>query len=218
MPALLHKQGANTLERKAWRRVFGDGLWDLYLGAVFANVAVWMAASLLGWSVGQTAVPFVGFLIVMLGVFRQAKPRITEPRVGYFKIASGRARPITRSAYVGVAVTVLLVAVTFIAGITGVPADVPFATTLFGIVALQMALMFGLAAYALGVRRFFAYAALGAAGYVGSEALTAARGADHGWDIVAMFGLPAMAMLPIGTVLLVRFLRAYPLPKDAPDA
>jgi hypothetical protein len=107
-----------------------------------------------------------------------------------------------------VATTVLAVTGTF-------SGDIPLTLVLFGVLALKMVVLFSLAAHFFGVTRFYAYAALGAAGMVGAEIAVATADVARGWDVIAMFGAPAIVMLPTGLVLLSRFLKDYPRPEDA---
>jgi len=94
---------------------------------------------------------------------------------------------------------------------------VPLLLILFGILAVKMVVMFSLAAYYLGVARFYGYAILGAVGMAGAEIAVATTDTGRWWDVIAMFGLPAIVMVPTGVVLLSRFVRAYPLPKERLD-
>jgi hypothetical protein len=78
--------------------------------------------------------------------------------------------------------------------------------------------MFSLAAYFMGVKRFYLYALLAAAGMLGSEIAVATWDISRGWDFVGMLGLPVAVMLPTGAVLLTRFLRDYPVGGRSGDA
>lgn len=203
-----------VMERRAWGRVFNDGLWDIYLALLFMNVCVWMISVQLDRTNGLSAAVAIGFLVVIVGGFRFAKRTLTEPRIGSFKIQVRRTRKVYLGAYMGVGVTVILVGVTVVAATGTFPKGPPLAAILFGVLAIQAVVMFALAAYFLGVQRFYVYGLLVAAGYVGTEILAAVQGISRGWDIVAMFGLPVLVMLPVGLVLLVRFVRSHPILED----
>ena len=192
-----------------WGRVFEDGLFDLYLAAVFVNVAAFMIASELEQS--QSAVIYFVVLLASYQVYLAAKRRITVPRLGHFKPAEKHRRRFGAVGAVSVAVSILMLVTTMLA-VTGVFSDgAPLLLILFSVLAIKMVALFSLAAYYLGVHRFYVYAALGAAGMAGGEIAVAAGDAGRGWDVVAMFGVPALVMLPTGLVLLTRFIRAYPL-------
>lgn len=203
-----------TLEQKMWTRVFDDGLWDLYLFVVFVNVAIYMLGGELGWTLVETVVPFFVVLLGAHQLLMAAKRRITAPRIGYFKPHKKRRTEIGVVGGISVAVSILMLAATILA-VTGTFSDsIPLTLVLFGVLALKMVVLFSLAAHFLGVARFYVYAGLGAAGMVGAEIAVATADVGRGWDVVAMFGVPAIAMLPIGAVLLTRFVKAYPRVED----
>jgi hypothetical protein len=192
-----------------WGRVFDDGLFDLYLGALFVNVAAFMVAGELRQTRGA-AVYFV-VLLAIYQLYAVAKRRITVPRLGYFKAAEKHRRRFGVVGAVSVGVSIIMLLGTLLA-VTGVFSDdVPLLLILFSVLAVKMVALFSLAAYYLGVLRFYFYAALGAAGMAGAEIAVATAEAGRGWDVIAMFGVPALVMLPTGVVLLARFIRAYPL-------
>jgi hypothetical protein len=200
-----------TLERKMWSRVFDDGLFDLYLAVVFINVAFWRIATELGQP--YSVMIFLGVLLASNPIYVAAKRRITLPRIGYFK-PSQRHR--TRAGVIGaisVSVTIVMVGATMLALAGTFSGEISLLLVLFAVLAIKMVVMFSLAAHHLGIVRFYGYALLGAAGMVGAEAAVATADISRGWDLVAMFGVPAIAMVPTGLVLLARFTRAYPLGK-----
>jgi len=200
---------SRTLEKKMWSRVFDDGLFDIYLGVLFLNVAVWMMAGDLGLSYGIAL--FVVVLLASNPVYVAAKRRVTLPRVGYFKPSQQHRTRFGVIGAVSVSVTVLMVGATTLAVTGAFTGGIPLLLILFGILAIKMVVMFSLAAHYLGVVRFYGYAILGAVGMVGAEIAVATMDIGRGWDIVAMFGLPAVVMIPTGIVMLSRFIRAYPL-------
>lgn len=214
MEATMSKTGLSekALERKIWGRVFQDGLWDLYVGILFLNAAFWVASGRLGFAWGSTAVTAIGVLVVVLILFQTAKKKITAPRMGYFEIQKKRTSKYRLAGVLSVAVTVALVVMTilrvggsFRGGLSS------FLFILFGVLALKGVVLFCLGAYSWGVERFYVYAMLLLAGFLGSEVLVATRGIDRGWDIVGMLGLPGIVMLFVGGILLTRFLRKYPI-------
>lgn len=202
---------SRTLENRMWSRVFDDGLWDLYLGVLFANIAVWMTAVELGWPYGSTAIPTFIVLMASYALFTGAKRRITLPRVGYFKPARKRRTTIGAVGTISVSLTVLMVATTILAAGGAFSEGIPLSLVLFGVLALKMVILFSLAGHFMGVSRFYAYALLGAVGMVGAEIAGVFADVGRGWDVAAMFGGPAVVMLPTGVVLLTRFLKTYPV-------
>jgi hypothetical protein len=200
-----------SFERKAWRRVFEDGLFDLFLAIAFLNAAGWMAAAELDLAYGETAVPAGGVLIVALLLFRFLKERVTVPRLGHFRIQRKRTSKLRLGGFLAVGLLVSMVGVTFAAGAGAFETGVSFPVVLFGLLALKAVVLFSLGAYFTGVSRFYFYGALAAAGMAGAQIAIAVFGAAQGWSVVGICGLPALAMIPTGAVLLKRFVRAYPV-------
>lgn len=202
--------GGVGFERKAWRRVFQDGLLDLFLAVAFLNAAVWMVCAELDLAYGETAAPAGGVLIVALLLFRFLKQRVTAPRLGHFRIQHKRTSKLRLAGGLGVSLLVLMVGVTFVAGTGACETGVSLPVVLFGLLALKAVVLLSLGAYFTGVSRFYFYGGLAAAGMAGSEACIAYWDLSQGWSVVGIFGLPALVMVPVGSVLLVRFLREYP--------
>jgi hypothetical protein len=213
MEATMSKAGPSekALERKIWGRVFEDGLWDLYVGTLFINAVFWIAMGELGFSLGNSSVNMIVVLVMALAVFKQAKKRITGPRVGFFEIQKKRTRNYRLIGVLSVAVTVTLVVMTILKVGGMFPEGISFLFVLFAVLALKGVVLFCLGAHFWGVERFYGYALLLLTGYLGAEVLVATRGIPRIWDLVGMLALPAIAMLPVGATLLVRFLRNYPI-------
>ena len=200
---------SRTLEKKMWSRIFDDGLFDIYLGVVFINVAVFMVAGDLGGSYGIAI-----YAVVLLAghqAYVAAKRRITLPRVGYFKPSQQHRKRFGVVGAISVSVSILMVAATTLAVTGAFTGGIPLVLVLFGILAIKMVVLFSLAGHYLGVVRFYGYAVLGAVGMVGAEIAVATAEVGRNWDVVAMFGVPGVVMIPIGIVMLSRFIRAYPI-------
>jgi hypothetical protein len=212
MEAIMSKTAPTekALERKIWDRVFEDGLWDLYVGVLFLNVVFWVTSGHLGYAWGDTALTSIGVLLVVAILFPMAKKKITAPRLGYFEIQKKRTSKYRLAGVLSASITLALVVLTILR-VGGQFRGLSFLLVLFGVLALKGVVLFCLGAYFWGLERFYVYAMLLLAGFLGTEALVATRGIDRGWDIVGMLGLPAVVMLPVGATLLVRFLRKYPI-------
>jgi len=199
-----------AFEKKAWRRVFEDGLYDLFLAVVFLNVAVWMAAAELDLAYGETAAPAGGVLLLAFLMFRFLKQRVTVPRLGHFRIQRERTSKFRLAGALSVCLLVLMVGATFLAGTGAFETGVSFVVVLFGLLALKAVVLFSFGAFLTGVSRFYLYGALAAVGMTAAQVCIAVLDLPEGWSVVGIFGLPALLMIPTGVVLLTRFVRAYP--------
>jgi hypothetical protein len=203
--------GGAAFERKAWRRVFEDGLTDLLLAVAFLNAAAWMVTAELDLAYGETAAPAGGVLIAALLLFRFLKQRVTVPRLGHFRIQRRRTGKLRLTGALALSLLVLMVGVTFVAGTGAFETGPSFPFVVFSLLALKVVVLFCLAAFFTGVQRFYLYAALAAVGMTAAQVCIAVLGLTQGYSVVGIFGPPALAMIPFGSLLLGRFLRAYPL-------
>ena len=187
-------QGVNLkeIERKAWTSYFQDGLWDIFMGLLMLTMGirdltdnVWFT-----WIVlGAVLVPIVG------------KKLITIPRIGRVKFGTARkAKQWKLMAVIGIAVTA-----TFVLILLGSLGLAPSQAVVAPILVICVALIFGLMAYYMDFRRLYAYALL----FAVSMSLWETLGSPIGPIAFSVSG--GIALL-IGLVVLIRFLRKYPMP------
>jgi len=81
-----------TIEKKAFRAVHQDGLWDIYIGGIV------MSMSVLAYSTSSEAKPFLRFGLYLAGMglsyllFWAGKKYITVPRLGQVKFGPRRQK------------------------------------------------------------------------------------------------------------------------------
>jgi hypothetical protein len=167
------------LENKAWRTVFQDGLWDIYLGLLLMAMAVnaWFSDN--GMSEGRAMPIYLVLVVVSLVMLWAGKRFITVPRMGRFKPGQkGKSRQ--RKARAVLAASVLVGVVVFFLTLAAFKSDRPFqlnvSILLPAVWVVNSLLVFGLAAYFLSFDRLY-------------------------------------IILLMGGVVLVRFLREYPIPE-----
>ena len=201
------------LERKAWRSFFQDGLWDVYLGLMLMAMAVGALISDVGGSKGlQYMVYFILLALAMLGLWA-GKRFVTVPRLGRVKFGpkgkARRKRVMTLLVFsVGVGAVLFVLTWLFTKGnFQGLPLR-----HIVPVVWIANALIvFGLGAYFLEFERLYLVGLMYALAVPLDEALTALLHLDLTF---LAFGLPAAVILVTGLVVFVRFLRAYPLPRE----
>lgn len=189
-----------NVERRAWLRVFEDGLWDMMVGFVFASFGL---AGLLpdigGGSFAAVAVA------VGIPVFAAGKRYIAEPRVGRVHFGPRRKRQASR-------VCVLLAALALLglafAVLRGLPAEsAPALEWIRRHSDIVLGLVWGgslaAAGWMVGLRRFSAYGLILLAALVGSDL---APGRNSGAALTASGGL----IMLCGIVLAVRSIHRYP--------
>jgi len=196
------------LERKAFRSTFQDGLWDIYLGMLLFLIGAGIAIAKIT-SLPPTTINFllVAVAIIVISGFFLGKKYITVPRLGRVKFGPARRTRVTKvtlllslSALVGLAI---FVSYQFIHRIEGVASWV----IPFGMFGLTSVVVFSLGAYYLDYTRAYLY------GWCYALAFPAGIFLDNytifGFLLSYLF-FSAIMLVP-GMVLLIRFLRDYPV-------
>jgi hypothetical protein len=206
----------NQLEKKAFRAIHQDGLWDIYIGGVVLSMSV------LAYSEADDAFPLPRFLLFLLGlglsylVFWGGRKYLTTPRLGQVKF--GPRRQQRKRTMVFVLCGIVLLQVLVLAG------------TLLLWNNPQWAASLGLTGTDRDRERLLV-AVVGAL-FVGPSTALIAYFNDfmRGYYISLLLALAVFALIwfgqPIyliaagllillpGAVLFIRFLRAHPLPPD----
>jgi hypothetical protein len=181
-------------ERRAWRSVFQDGLWDIALGIVFLGVGLAMTLHLpRRWDYSLNALT----VVLSIAVFSIGKRRITIPRLGWVKFGP-RGRQRRRNVVIvlatGVLFTALMRLIPSTFSLTPLLSALTFATLVWTVLSLIAAFWESPRLYVLAViisASFFAVELLG-----------------HGWPLLVG---PAI-VLAIGIGYLARFTRLHPKP------
>jgi len=191
------------IERKVFRSYFNDGLWDIYGGFILLGFGLTLVT---GW---DYLILIFAIVAVLLLLFRK---RLIVPRLGQVKFSSERQVKTIRSiiiAMVTLIFTALLGGVFFVLFSTNnVPEwlDAWMKDYFFAGIGGMLALLVAIAAYIVGVWRYFVYAILTFIAYVIAGIIRPNN--MEGIPIVAVGGI----ILISGAVILTHFLRKYPLP------
>ena len=194
------------IERKAWTSYFHDGLWDIYGGFLLLGLGLTMVTDQDWW---------LGVMILgMLPLW--AKKRITYPRMGYVKFSPQRQAKTKKSKLVAGIVlsgTALLGMIMFLLVSTNsLPQwlDAWLADYFLVAFGAMLAAIVGIGAYMVGVTRYYAYAVLVLLAFATGQLLNTSAGLP--------VTIAAGVMLLCGLVLVIRFIRKYPLPaKEGSD-
>jgi uncharacterized BrkB/YihY/UPF0761 family membrane protein len=200
---------------------FEDGLWDLLLGAVFMFQAIYpVTRERLGpaWNLAL----YMGLIAALVLAMTAVRRIVSVPRVGYVRT---RRSPGMKVALVGlvilVALTVGLVLLTLLAPEGAASQSAVPAWLRAGqggwrdyrveiVTLLLTGVVFSVLGYVMGVTRVYAYGWLLGGAFLFSAVIY--RGASDGFN--APMGAAAGVIMLIGAVLLVRFLRRYPVPVE----
>jgi hypothetical protein len=205
------KFNLREIEKKAYRSTFQDGIWDIFLGLLLLNLAFGALLANSGVSEGLNMTILTALVVLILFAFMTGKKRITVPRMGFVKFGPKRKRKIWKSRLILLS-SVLAGVVVFLAAlvISYYPAGRP--NIVFLLPAAWIAnsiIVFSLLAYYLDCTRLYAYGLLFALPVPCDIILKKLLGVNL---IIITLAVSAAVMLLVGTVLLTRFLRDYPLP------
>jgi hypothetical protein len=196
-------------ERKAYRAVADDGLWDVLLGCF---VLLFALAPLLSEPLGDfwSSMIFLPFWGLVYGAIWLLRRRVVAPRVG--RATLGRARRARLSTF-----TRVLLAVNVLALILGVVVALNYASVpgllVAGLLGAALLIAFTFAAYLLDFPRFYVYGLLlGLSPLVGEWLFVNGYAPHHGYPVV--FGFTAAVMILTGLVVFVRLLLANPVPAE----
>lgn len=201
----MNTQDFGPLKRKVYLAYHKDGILDLVAGSVVLGFGTFMLTD-------NIAFLMAGWFMMLMYVF--LKKRITIPRFGYVRVDSEKKARMQSwvSVGIGVLVVLLLFGLGFI--VNREPASpemealirryhmVPLSAMLFGLPALGAALF-------LGLKRFYLYALLAA----GLPLLGAVLNIETYIPIVTT----GLVVLAFGAILLVNFLKKYPLSTEDED-
>jgi hypothetical protein len=204
--------------RQVQRRVFQlitfeDGLWDLLLGITFMFLAIYpVTRELLGpeWNL----VLFLSLLALVVVGQLVLRHFVSRPRIGYAQSRrSPKMRLLVIFTFVMVLITFGLVILTLLSPGSGATSSEPIEVstersyTVELIVLLVMGGVFSAMGYLFGVTRLYFY------GWMLGFANLAFVYMEHnaGWTFALPMAIAAGIIMFIGFVLLVRFLRKYPV-------
>lgn len=197
-----------AIERKAFRSTYEDGLWDICWGIWFFSWAFIPLIEYFGisrfWGYPLLFVPAV---LITLG-----KRHLTAPRLGNAKFGHQReARRVKLMLWIGaiVALTWILFFVTMTGSVgKGILSEDKLLSPF--VMGFLMTVLLGIVAYYMDYIRLYIYALFFGLGIPAAKIINERVGEPLD-DLIA-FGIPAIGILLVGLVLLLRFMKKYPKP------
>lgn len=195
-------------ERRVFRTVFQDGLWDVLLGCFMLLFALAPLLSVpLGdfWS-SAVFLPFWGLVALAISLIRK---HVIAPRVGVVRFGQARRRKLARfnRVMLGVNVVALVLGI-----VLAVRSTVPGGAVAIGFGLILLA-GFSTAAYLLDFRRLYVYGLLtGLAPLAGEWLYRCYNAPHHGFPLT--FGITSGLMIVTGLLIFGRLLRENPPPKE----
>ncbi len=208
---MAHRINLKDLERKAWRSVFQDGLWDIYLGLLLLAMAIGTLLSDTSLSKVQQYLIYLGLIVLGMVVLWAGKRFVTVPRMGRVKCGpSGKSRRRKARVLLSISVLVGLMLIVFVWTVAkgGFTDGLPLKLFIPAVWAVNMLLVFGLGAYFLDYDRLYLIAVMYALPVPVDFALDEFAGIKLGFFA---FAVPAVVILTMGLIVFVRFLRDHPV-------
>lgn len=195
-------------EKRAFKSTHQDGLWDMYLGAIFLAFGLGpLLRNEGGLGEGASMVAYLVYIFGLLVIWLLAKKYITAPRIGLVKFGTERKRKLLNMRVV-LMVSCALGVVIWLLFASDNPLDLVLVLSIFS---ANILIVLGLMAYFMDFERLYGYAAIWAASLPLGEVLNSEAGlGDAGYVFLLTGSLPII----IGAWLFVRFLHDYPLPPD----
>lgn len=197
------------IESKAWRSVFQDGIWDIYLGLLLLAMGASSLMDKLGIPEFASMSIYIPLMVVSMLLLWAGKRFITLPRMG--RVRFGQPRRTRR--YLAVIVLfasvlfgmVMWLVVPLLSG-TGLSKGIFFPA----IFSLNMLVVFGLGAYLFQYDRLYLIAVLYAITMPLDYFIQKTWNVDLGY---LAFGIPALIIILVGGILLAKFMREHPVLK-----
>jgi len=201
-----------SLEKKAWRSTFQDGLWDIYFGLIIMGLGLAPLGRFLGLpeTIGVLMLVFSWDMAAMLIMFL-GKRFITKPRIGYVKFGKIRKKR-NKLLAVFLGINVGLTVIIFIFTLLGMfQLSLPGYMVMLVIGLLFITTPFSFIAYFIQLKRVYLYALLGGFGLFFSELLDPIL--DAPFDDILVFVPFGGMILVFGIIILIHFLSKYQLAK-----
>ncbi|NHJ22797.1 MAG: hypothetical protein EAX91_17770 [Candidatus Lokiarchaeota archaeon] len=202
------------LEKKAWRSAFQDGIWDIYMGLLILGLGVAPFGDIFGLPAELGSMVIVLFWNTMAVLFLiLGKKLITVPRIGYVKFGAKRKK--AKKRLLGFLLFNVILAVFFLfINLSGLfeTLNIGGLTQPLLVGLLLISVPLSILAYFLEFHRLYVYAIFFGLGFFISELLYPLVGSPL--DIFLSLGLEGIAVILIGLIYLIKFLRKYPSTKN----
>lgn len=209
------KINLKELQRKAWRSMFQDGLWDIFLGLLLLNIAAFTLTDEYVANDDIQIILYIGGEIVALSLLWAGKRFITVPRMGkakfgqYGKVRRSKVRLVLfATVLMGLIVLLIFEGLSNNRQIAGFPRD--YIAT--GGWVLTMMFAFGLAGYFLDFNRLYLIGAMYALPFP-MDILVRELWQTERW-VFYIYALPALIILTVGVFYFFRFLRNYSVAQE----
>ncbi|MFX1378591.1 MAG: hypothetical protein ACFFA4_05820 [Promethearchaeota archaeon] len=211
---MAEKIDLKSLEKKAYRSVFDDGLWDLFMGMIILSLGI-------GTSIGSLfdlsevwimIIPALVLNIIAFLIFYLGKKFITIPRIGFVKFGPKRkSRQLKLKIFLALfaIVNLILAILPFTGLLRNIQLEPLLLTLILGIGFFTFPLC--IVAYFLDFTRLYYYAFFAGIGLFLTYLIHPLVGSPL--DTLLTFGIIGAGIIIIGLYNFIRFLKKFPIPK-----
>jgi len=196
------------LEKKAYKSTFQDGVWDIYIGMLFIGWSLRYFGIAFNSIIGLTIIIFYYTITVLF--FYIAKKFIIVPRMGFVKFGPKRKAD-KRKLMIFASINTMVLLIFFLLTLAGIFQYFQFKVfivpLLIGVCFIWLPL--SVVAYFLKYNRLFLYSLLGGLSFILSELLYPFLGFPL--NDFLLFGISGGAIIIIGIIYFILFLKKYPL-------
>jgi hypothetical protein len=201
-----------SLEKKAYRSLFDDGLWDLFIGMIILGMgASTSLGSLFNLSdIWIIFIPIVIWYTIAFLIFFLGKKFITIPRIGFVKFGPKRkSKHLKLKLFLSAffILNLILFILPFTGFINSIPLEPLFMSLLLGIGFFTFP--FCVVAFFLDYTRLYYYAFLAGIGLFLTVLINPMVGSPM--NALLIFGSIGGLIVVIGLYYFIRFLKRYPL-------
>jgi hypothetical protein len=209
------KINLKELQRKAWRSMFQDGIWDIFLGLLLLNIAAFTLTDAFVSNDDTQIILYIGGELIALLLLWAGKRFITVPRMGKAKF--GQFGKIRRSKVRLVLFVTVLMGLIVLLVFEGLSNNGQFAGLSRDYLAaggwvLSAMLAFGLAGYFLDFNRLYLIGAMYALPFPLDILIREIWQTDQ-W-VFYIYAIPALVILAVGLFHFFRFLKNYPAVRE----
>ncbi|NVM37076.1 MAG: hypothetical protein HWN81_15875 [Candidatus Lokiarchaeota archaeon] len=203
-----------SLERKAYRSIFEDGVWDLFIGLIILSLgfSTFLSSILNLNELWFAIIPTLILNIIAFLIFFLGKKFITIPRLGIVKFGQKRKskqQKLKLFLFIFFILNIIFLILPFTDLVNFIQFKPLIIALILGLGAIT--LPFVVVAYFLDFIRLYFYAILAGLGFFLTELLYPIVGTPL--DILLPFGITGGVIVVIGLYYFITFLKKYPLTK-----
>lgn len=200
------------IEKKSWRSTFEDGILDIYFGILVLGIGMGMTLSPVVPNPFDKFIPFI-FIGIGLAFFLTTKKFITQPRLGVVKFGLKRKGRKLKT-LIMLSINFIILLILFLIRFINPELSLDFPGYLEGLILglLFITAPICFAAYFIQYSRFYFIGLLVGLSFFLSDLFSIFI--PEPFDTLIVFSIVSGAIIAMGIISLIKFIRKYPLKKE----